>query len=468
MKQKLTSFLIIAILSVTRPPSVCCAGLGGITGGGGLSAAGIYTISGSITTFATTGNPSQDSEYTVGGGLWQQLEANLVLGTSPYFAITNLIMYGDSITLGDTASSPQNSYAYLLSHAQSLNEINLATSGTQISDEMRNIYSSPTYGANIRSILTGYNDMRSRGTNATLLNHFAGCLLTALAWGSLPPESPVWPPTAAPAGWAQTGAYGITNYISSNTAGSQYNLNLSGSELFLELVRVTKGGGTLAVAVDGVLQTNVFLGGGEADYQGQTNSSTLIIVSGLSNTLHTLNATCLGGGLVTAGWAAGWDAQTPGQLFYCGNCLRMPESSYIQNNDPGISLGSDAAVADINLLIQQDCETLAALGLPVWYVDVSSHFFTATMTGPDGIHPNNLGHQAIAACFLNYVQGRGASSLSARPGALTVYSQAGRLLELQSSADLKDWSPFTQPLLSTGELALPITATNTTFFRAVQ
>jgi hypothetical protein len=426
-------------------------------------------VSGSIVAFGSTQPTLGPSSYSAEIGPWPQFEALLNTAPPPAQTTTNLVLFGDSITGGAGASSPTNAYAYLLCAAQNLREWDYAISGSQISDELANIYSSVASRLNIRLILTGYNDMRNLGIYQPFLLHYQGCLLTALAWGSLPPGLAAWPTANPTAGWTNTTIYGLTNrYVAASAAGATYSLTLSGRYFFIELVRLGHGGGTCSVSLDGVLQTNVALSGGSLDYMENPDSSTMIILSSATNAQHQVAVSCLGDGLATLGWSAGWDGATPGTLFYCGNCLRMPEVSYVQPGDPAISNGSDRAVSEFNALIQQACQSLASIGLPTWYVDISSHYDPTTMVSSDGIQPNDLGHATIASVFLEYLQGRGRSSLGASLGQLSVYSQAGRSLLVQSTADLESWYPFYSTNESGGEVDLQLGVPSKIFFRALQ
>jgi lysophospholipase L1-like esterase len=72
-----------------------------------------------------------------------------------------------------------------------------------------------------------------------------------------------------------------------------------------------------------------------------------------------------------------------GHTLYLGNCLRTPG-------------GDDAIVAAYNARI-------AAVGAAqpgVRLIDASAAYDPTTMCGPDGAHPNDAGHQAIADAFL--------------------------------------------------------------------
>jgi len=375
---------------------------------------------------------------------------------------TNLVLFGDSITGGDGASSFASSWPGIVATQFGYGVWDLAISGTEIPDEMGNIYSAPGGGAYVYALLTGYNDMRERGTNGLL--DYQACLLSALAWTSLPTGSQAWP-TNAP-GWMNTIVYGLTNhYIASAETGAVASLTVTGPTVFLEMVQCGQGGGTCTVSVDGTSQTNLFLGGNDPDGWGNPDSSMLLYWTGLTNAQHVISVECSGDGVVTVGWSAGWTPGSGGNLFFVGNCLPMMDDAYVQANAPEDSLGSDAAVAVINGLILEACEQMAAIGLPVWFVDVASQYDPYWMAGPDGIHPNDAGHTAIAAAFSPFIQGNGRPIIVPELDRVSVFSQAGLSLTLQTSADLMSWSAATN-CLSSG--VLTFLAPTNGFVRASQ
>lgn len=82
-----------------------------------------------------------------------------------------------------------------------------------------------------------------------------------------------------------------------------------------------------------------------------------------------------------------------GATVYVGNCISEPSGHYLPN-------GSPAAQAMYNVAIAAAVTNVAAQGRRVHLVDANAAYNPATMDSGDNVHPNDLGHAAIAAAFL--------------------------------------------------------------------
>jgi hypothetical protein len=382
-------------------------------------------------------------------------------------AQTNLVAFGDSITFGNGSSNYKTtSYIALLARAEGLALTNLSAGGTTIPDEIPVIYAAPIGTNCVCSILTGYNDMRFRGTNATSLDHYAETLESALAWMGIPYSCKVRP-WSAETNWVVSTAYGMTNAFLSCIDRTPLTISVTGTVACVEFIRPLTGGGSAVVDVDGLNPTNLVMGHGESTPRGTVFSSVPLIYSGLADGPHTISIHPNGDGIMTIGWSAGLNpSNAPMPLVFCGNCLRMPQSAYVQTNDAPNSRGSDEAVAEINQRILAICSRLASIGIPVWYVDASESFTPVIDNATDLIHPNDVGHQVIANAFRHWMDGKGTPHLVATQIGLSVYTQAGRPGTVQSSADLLNWIPY--PGLDTFAAESHLNPpTGTSFFRAI-
>jgi lysophospholipase L1-like esterase len=90
--------------------------------------------------------------------------------------------------------------------------------------------------------------------------------------------------------------------------------------------------------------------------------------------------------------ATAWLTQAD-RALYLGNCLRKPG-------------GDDVLVAAYNARIASVVQAARQDGRRVIPVDASAAYDPATMCGPDGAHPNDAGHAAIADAFLATMQRR--------------------------------------------------------------
>lgn len=82
-----------------------------------------------------------------------------------------------------------------------------------------------------------------------------------------------------------------------------------------------------------------------------------------------------------------------GATVYVGNCISEPTGHYLPN-------GSPAAQALYNVAIAAAVANVAAQGRRVHLVNTNAAYNPATMDSGDNVHPNDLGHAAIAAAFL--------------------------------------------------------------------
>lgn len=82
---------------------------------------------------------------------------------------------------------------------------------------------------------------------------------------------------------------------------------------------------------------------------------------------------------------------------FVGNCPKA--SVYIDSGSSAGQIAYSAAIAEV-------VAAVAAMGRPVYLVDVATAYVPGTMGGdpPNNIHPNDTGHAAIKAAFLSVIE----------------------------------------------------------------
>jgi len=333
------------------------------------------------------------------------IPSSLSLGDLSQAGATTLTAFGDSITAGNGASTAANRYANLVAVGKAYTLTNAAVSGSQLADTgiIDPIYSMPgTYDLNY-SLLAGVNDMRVRGTDTTKLQTFEDSLGAAIAWLAIPANRRTVGSLATTnvGTWTATTRYGLTTGKKSSTAGDTITFSARGSVVYVAATRLTTGGGTFTVAVDGTVYggTNS-CAAGDTTANGRVYAPILVRVANLPDIVHSVVITLVSSAEVQIDWCGGNSGSSlrTGPNVYLGNCVRLNATGYASGAP--YNQGSDAAVFAINRRILSVCKRLAADGLNVAYVDASALYDTSADISVDGIHPNDAGHAHIASAFL--------------------------------------------------------------------
>lgn len=362
-------------------------------------------------------------------------------GTSAWVAkpagATALWTFGDSITAGSSATDRSNRWPTLLAGRLGLSVSNVAYGGAVIADINGQIlpgftWTNAPYGdpqvwspsaistSTVSALLTGFNDLRYRGTNLVDLAAYSGGLAHALAYLAIPSDRIIKAQSATTSGsWSSLSWHGGALGRQSSSAGATLTFtNLVGPVLYLayENAANSTNGGSFTVTIDGVTATASTVSATTAvgnrgyedgaDYVPYTGGPygngridcipTLLRYGGVGPGQHTVVVTVASAatGPVRILWAAVPVVPQPGDRsgpwVYCG----APTAQATWN----IS-GSNQAHSQYAEVVRQVVARLAADGLRVRFVPTDVTFDRYTMIDADTVHPNDAGHVRITDTF---------------------------------------------------------------------
>jgi len=343
---------------------------------------------------------------------------------------TSLYTVGDSFTYGAGATSYTNSYVSKFATSMGLPAINLANGSFTISDATWSTFSGwavtnisgPSYNFSAPAEITenqtwttlvGFNDLRTGSTSASMyrkgldhLIHWLAIPATAKKAAQLSDSSTgTW--TAIP--WSN-GMGTIGRYSSSGTL--TFN-NVMGSDVYVAYLGwATNYGGNIAVAVDGSSVTNfstasvaygnrTYINGSDASIPAHTGPygngkidfcPQIVRVTDLGFGAHTVVVTASVNPVYVLWVAGNGFSRTPrkGPNVFVGSIPRQ---------SPWTGSGTDALHASFNSQLQQSVAAARASGLRVALAPVANDYLPSTMQSVDLVHPNNIGHTAIAGAF---------------------------------------------------------------------
>ena len=301
--------------------------------------------------------------------------------------------FGDSVTVGCNASDYAHPYVSLVSAHFGWSTTNYATGGANIADYAigsNSIYARSIAAGDVAFTLTGYVDMNMWGTDSVKQAYYKNGLYALVAWLALPASQKQTRSSISfvGTGWANTTEYGLGENTSN--AGDYATTTVTGSTIYIS-VQARYGTGDIGVTVDGTSAGTFTPGSSPPPYHVAYYPS-LIRITGLSDTSHTVVVRCASGCLYLD-WIAGLAPVLiyPYSMVWVGNCLHMPPGHY--------GNGSDAAVTQFNVIILQVVQDLCADGLKIYYADADSLYNLATDVSSDYVHPNDSGHAHIATAF---------------------------------------------------------------------
>lgn len=343
----------------------------------------------------------QTAEMVASGSVIQGL---IVLSFTAAASLVPAQFFGDSLTRGAGVTAAQR-FSGLLSGAETWLENNFGVDGTQLADNITvaSIYNTPKSTGSRSMHLAGYNDMRYIGSNAGGKADFQDCLYALAAFNAISDSSRHWYTDASLNGiWVApvTNVWGRVGYVYTTTSGAKATFTVSGSTIAIGVIRLTSGGGTFSVKVDGVTkisgQTCVM---SMATQAGQTVQPGLALITGLSAGSHTVEFINDGFSIVGFTWYAGFSS-SPGPIVVLGGTPRMRKDG---GND-GYTLnapynaGSDAIADSYQTLVSTVASTLLAAGLEVIYAFATLVQDSTDYQG-DYVHFNTSGHTKWAAAI---------------------------------------------------------------------
>ena len=334
----------------------------------------------------------------------------VTLQVSPGGKPQQIWSFGDSITYGVGATTPNLNWVSILADTTRWSVINFGLSGGWVADETDQIFSVAVASNSISTMLTSVNDMRGINTNSTAQAAFGTELYAVIPWlatldsnkakgqgGSVPVTyTGTWNlPTSG------AGTFTQTTCMNATTVGSTASFSVTGTVVYVASLQQQGNASTFGITIDG---TN----------EGTFKSSTVLPTTGSYNRSfgpYGLRFAGLGGGAHTVILTASTGTNGGNPVYFCygagnaangsyayiGNTLSLTAAGYASGG------GSPTAVSEFNALISSVVRTLAGDGLNVVYVNANAAYNPNTMTVADGIHPNNLGHATIAATFASSI-----------------------------------------------------------------
>lgn len=325
---------------------------------------------------------------------------------------------GDSITVGTASSNGNLAYSSLVTAKLGYTQSDLALASTQIVDQCTSnagasnqVYLGTSLPATDMWVwLTGYNDMRYFGTDATGLETYKRTLTSAVAWISR--KASDCKQTGSDAAWTLTGSWtqviinGLTTSYSASS-GDSASIVLNGTAITLSYMSHfgLGDGGTFSVKIDGVT-VNASVDTDFGSLSGFAASSTTSVpmalrFGGLAPGNHTLLVTLTSSAVVqlcfACGNAGGSNAVTP--RVFLAPSLKMISSAYGANSP--YNKGSDAAVALYGTTVELIVRDAKADNREVYFADVNKYYSVSNGLSGDSVHPNDIGHAQIYNAILN-------------------------------------------------------------------
>lgn len=314
--------------------------------------------------------------------------------------------FGDSITYGANATTAANQWVDLVAATTGWSMTNSGISGRELPDNAAlSIYAKAVLEGDNYVLLSGYNDMRHHGLSAAGQLTYQKTLYAVLVWLGIPHANKIFGQNAAityGGSWSNNTAYGLALGKYASTTGATATATITGTAVYIGYTSWA-GAGTMSVTIDDVSYGTIDQSVGVNTNAGIGIWPSLFRVGGLSNTAHTVVLTVTSSGLNTLlDFIASNDmsAIETQPRVYAGNTLLMDSTGYTQGGAQWTN-GSDAAVTAFNVINSAVVAELAADGLLITDVDVSSAYdVTTDLDTADHVHPNDTGHGVIADTFL--------------------------------------------------------------------
>lgn len=408
---------------------------------------------------------------------WEKVNANFASisgGTNPaaFNSATTATAFGDSITVGDGSTSGPNSYIELIAAARGWTITNEAVSSTQAADCATDLFQHVVADDSQTLLMIGTNDARVYNSDTVLQGVYKRAHLALAAWAAIPDARKVYAQDAASTGsWTNNaGAYGGGLAVYSTSVGATRTFTVYGTVVYLCSLLQDDNTSTFTVAVDGVTVGTYSNGTAGAvsleTYLGLDYAPNLIRIPGLSEGEHTVVVTVASSAgsnpYVHLLWAAGNQGHNSkdGPNVWVGNIPRLNSTGYATLG------GSDAIFAVYNAIVRANVNTLATDGLNVGLVDSASRLLPASDLDPDGIHPDDSGHQKIADAFLEAINQIGKPWASRVPpiGPLRITKQTGTSYTLALAdvgADLQSSNGSGQTITLPPDNSVPIDINDT-------
>jgi hypothetical protein len=313
--------------------------------------------------------------------------------------------YGDSITAGQTLSSPSLAYPALIAQARGFTLADYAISGDQACDIptsqiFPNSDNPPASGSPLYSLMVGTNDQDDRG--ADYLPVFNLCHQATIAWLALPADLKVLA-TSSNVTTSGPGAIETTDNWNDWVTGTlnasiTFPISLTApGPIYLWPRIVENDAGTFSYAVDGtVLGTfATYPGISIRTVNGTSDSMGFIRIPGMAAGKHTVTLT---------------QTSTSGTMRIVA--IGAPPSATrtlptVIVTDPPLEGAGSAAECIVNMAIcntyaanvQANAQLFAGDGLAVRYIDNHPYMHGTASEMNDSLHPNALGQSELATAL---------------------------------------------------------------------
>lgn len=328
----------------------------------------------------------------------------------PVTGRNTLFAYGDSITVGDNATTAANRYINKLATLYTMTLTNRGASGRGVFRmAQQGIVDGYTRANTLLTCMAGLNDIRRGGTNAKTLKKIEACyrVMAVKAISGTTTAS-------GAAGVTRVGTFtnysanlvggvytntGTTPATFTNTNGSYWEWSFTGTAFGINFIANSgdvQTFGTASVYVDGVFVEDIFLN----DWYDNISDGTYDNRRGplswswhnFSNTAHTVRVVA-NGGIVPIDYFC-LIQSSPSN---CASVLAI-EIPYLSSAGYAISPanGTVAISNSASLVIKKVIDYYSSLGFNMHFAWINDLWYNLT-TGldTDQIHPNNTGHNQI-------------------------------------------------------------------------
>lgn len=371
------------------------------------TAIGLYNDS--LTTMQITGASGVTLKVVSGGSVTipkgglcfvKRMSANVWLVISQVLSATQFTRvkaWGDSITAGTGATSPELGYINRESEILGIPFVNYAVGNATAWDQALQVFTPANAIAvnEAAQLMIGTNDSRYGTADANNVDTFKRAHAALLAWLAIPAVYRIRGQDSRIAytgTWTDSNAYagGLTK--ASATAGDVASFSFTGTTVYICSSRTSLASNTAAatVRIDGnVVGTITAKGFTAATNLGATYGPALYRFGNLTNTAHTVTittTTAAGSNPLFLDWV-GFPSASSSRLV---NNINLPPQVVAAVPSAG------AWVTAYNTAIADNITTLVGDGLRINLTNVTPTFDASTDLTADGVHPNNAGHLKIA------------------------------------------------------------------------
>lgn len=314
--------------------------------------------------------------------------------------------FGDSITVGQNATSNPKEYVNLLADFYNKAVVNSAVSGRGIFESAKNHYANVDVDSTIFSIvMAGFNDVRRGGSNvkttAKIINGYRAIIANQFMESYIP-ASTVSSQITTSGTWITYGggiAVGAKTALGAYTVdnGGYIEYTFNGTNVVIGLIAgdgVTEIHGDFTISIDGVSQGS-FTENNQTDgisdgSNDNARSAMAIIFKELTDEEHTIRLTST----TSNAFIVDYFGQLKDPKF-CNPILLLhsPKMDSI-GYATAPNLANDTIINTLNGNIS-DLLNYFPVGYPIFIAETNSYYDITNGLDSDHIHPNDIGHDQI-------------------------------------------------------------------------